>query len=119
VKSAAVAGNVFASPNASQVTRAIELVDGDGGFVLTSFQYAAPDTYYTQNAHYCQVCPSTDDKIVYRCCYRNYTGDVLNFGLAKEEYAASHPEQAHRVKFLVVGDDVSVGKTQGGLVGRR
>lgn len=51
--------------------------------------------------------------------YRNYTGDVLNFGLAKEEFAASHPEKAHRVKFLVVGDDVSVGKTQGGLVGRR
>jgi dihydroxyacetone kinase len=50
---------------------------------------------------------------------RNYTGDVLNFGLAKEQYAASHPEQADRVKLVVVGDDVAVGKTQGRMVGRR
>lgn len=32
-QSAAVAGNVFASPTASQVTRAIELVDSNEGFV--------------------------------------------------------------------------------------
>ncbi|KAF8582747.1 dihydroxyacetone kinase [Ramaria rubella] len=83
---AAVAGNVFASPNASQVTRAIELVDSDKGTLII---------------------------------VKNYTGDVLNFGLAKEQYAASHPEKARRVKFLIVGDDVSVGRTQGGLVGRR
>ena len=50
---------------------------------------------------------------------RNYTGDVLNFGLAKEQHSASHPEKAARVKFLIVGEDVSVGKTQGKLVGRR
>lgn len=43
----------------------------------------------------------------------------MNFGLAKEQYAASHPEKSNRVKFLVVGEDVSVGKTQGGIVGRR
>ncbi|GJJ11261.1 hypothetical protein Clacol_005493 [Clathrus columnatus] len=80
ILTAAVCGNVFASPNASQVTRAIELVDGDQG---------------------------------------NYTGDILNFGLAKEMYAAAHPEKSKKVKFLVVGDDVSVGRTQGGIVGRR
>ncbi|TFK39853.1 Dak1 domain-containing protein [Crucibulum laeve] len=50
---------------------------------------------------------------------KNYTGDVLNFGLAKEQYAALHPEKADRVKFVIVGDDVSVGKTQGKIVGRR
>lgn len=51
--------------------------------------------------------------------YRNYTGDILNFGLAKEQYAAQHPEKSNRVKFVIVGDDVAVGKTQGHIVGRR
>ena len=50
---------------------------------------------------------------------RNYTGDVLNFGLAKEDYAASHPEKVDSVKFINVGDDVSVGRSQGSIVGRR
>ena len=51
--------------------------------------------------------------------HRNYTGDVLNFGLAKEQYAARYPDKADRVKFLIVGDDVAVGRTQGNIVGRR
>jgi dihydroxyacetone kinase len=51
--------------------------------------------------------------------HRNYTGDVLNFGLAKEQYAAIHSEKANRVKFVIVGDDVAVGRTQGKIVGRR
>ncbi|KAG2127281.1 dihydroxyacetone kinase [Suillus bovinus] len=42
----------------------------------------------------------------------NYTGDVLNFGLAKEEYAARYPDKADRVKFVIE-------KTQGSIVGRR
>ncbi|KAF8475236.1 dihydroxyacetone kinase 1 [Russula ochroleuca] len=78
--SAAVCGNIFASPGPTQVRCAIELVDNDKG---------------------------------------NYTGDVLNFGLAKEQFAAQHPSKVDKVKFLVVGDDVAVGKTQGGIVGRR
>ncbi|KAH7105788.1 dihydroxyacetone kinase [Auriculariales sp. MPI-PUGE-AT-0066] len=82
--SAAVSGNIFASPNANQVLRAIELVDAPTLIVI-----------------------------------KNYTGDILNFGLAKEKYLATHAEHADRVKFLVVGDDVSVTRTQGGLVGRR
>ncbi|GLB43410.1 putative dihydroxyacetone kinase [Lyophyllum shimeji] len=82
----AVCGNVFASPNASQVLRGIELVDNDKGTVII---------------------------------VKNYTGDVLNFGLAKEQYAALHPEKTEQVKFVIVGDDVAVGKTQGSIVGRR
>jgi triose/dihydroxyacetone kinase / FAD-AMP lyase (cyclizing) len=50
---------------------------------------------------------------------RNYTGDILNFGLSKEQYSALHPEKADRIKFVVVGEDVAVGKTQGSIVGRR
>ena len=44
---------------------------------------------------------------------------MLNFGLAKEQYASQHPDKAERVKFVIVGDDVAVGRTQGALVGRR
>lgn len=51
--------------------------------------------------------------------FRNYTGDVLSFGLSREQHAAAHPEQKGKVRFLIVGDDVAVGKTQGSIVGRR
>ncbi|KAJ3569259.1 hypothetical protein NP233_g5175 [Leucocoprinus birnbaumii] len=83
---AAVCGNVFASPNSSQVRRGIDLISNDAGTVII---------------------------------VKNYTGDVLNFGLAKEQYAALHPDKADRVKFVIVGDDVAVGRTQGKIVGRR
>ena len=58
------------------------------------------------------------DKPLTRSC-RNYTGDILNFGLAKEQYAALHADKADRVKFVIVGDDVAVGRSQGKIVGRR
>ncbi|KAG8698669.1 Dihydroxyacetone kinase 2 [Ceratobasidium sp. 395] len=77
---AAVCGDVFASPNANQVKRALQLVDNDKG------------------------------------CY---TGDILNFGLAREQYCAANPSKTNSLKFVIVGDDVSVGKTQGEIVGRR
>ncbi|KAJ7574397.1 dihydroxyacetone kinase [Mycena floridula] len=83
--SAAVCGNIFASPNPNQVRRGIDLVNNEKGTLII---------------------------------VKNYTGDILNFGLAKEQYAAVNA-QADRVKFLVVGDDVAVGKTQGTIVGRR
>lgn len=46
-----------------------------------------------------------------------YTGDVLHFGLAKEQYSAANP--ASKVRILFVGEDVSVGRSQGSMVGRR
>jgi dihydroxyacetone kinase len=39
--------------------------------------------------------------------------------LSKEQYSALHPEKADRIKFVVVGEDVAVGRTQGNIVGRR
>jgi triose/dihydroxyacetone kinase / FAD-AMP lyase (cyclizing) len=45
----------------------------------------------------------------------NYTGDVLNFGMACEKARASGME----VGLVVVGDDVGVGREKGGKVGRR
>ncbi|KAK7446302.1 hypothetical protein VKT23_014508 [Stygiomarasmius scandens] len=46
----------------------------------------------------------------------NYTGDNLHFGLACQQARA---DGIQNIAILPVGDDVSVGKTQGALVGRR
>ncbi|KAI0848621.1 dihydroxyacetone kinase [Daldinia vernicosa] len=45
----------------------------------------------------------------------NYTGDVLNFGLAVEKAKAD----GLNVEMVIVGDDVGVGRERGGKVGRR
>ena len=45
----------------------------------------------------------------------NYTGDVLNFGMGVEKAKAA----GLKVEMLVVGDDVGVGRTAAGKVGRR
>lgn len=44
---------------------------------------------------------------------KRYTGDVLHFGMAQ---SGAHDDNA---EFLIVGDDVAVGRTQGSIVGRR
>lgn len=46
-----------------------------------------------------------------------YTGDVLLFGLAKEQANATNPD--YPVALTVVGDDCAVPRKQGALVGRR
>lgn len=48
----------------------------------------------------------------------NYTGDVLNFGMAVEKAKATKGFEAG-VDMVVVGDDVGVGRQKGGKVGRR
>ena len=45
----------------------------------------------------------------------NYTGDVLNFGMAVEKARAV----GRKVEMVVVGDDVGVGREKSGKVGRR
>lgn len=45
------------------------------------------------------------------------TGDVLHFGLAKEQTSVSNPEIPTHL--LIVGDDVAVTRTQGSITGRR
>ncbi|KAK5046878.1 hypothetical protein LTR84_007232 [Exophiala bonariae] len=47
----------------------------------------------------------------------NYTGDVLNFGVAIEKARARNPKL--RIEMLVVGDDVGVTRSRAGKVGRR
>ncbi|KAJ5218747.1 Dihydroxyacetone kinase 1 [Penicillium cinerascens] len=45
----------------------------------------------------------------------NYTGDVLNFGMATEKSRAA----GIRTEFFAINDDVSVGRKKSGKVGRR
>ncbi|KAF9875325.1 dihydroxyacetone kinase [Colletotrichum karsti] len=45
----------------------------------------------------------------------NYTGDCLHFGLASEKARS----KGHNCRIIICGDDVSVGKKKGSLVGRR
>lgn len=45
----------------------------------------------------------------------NYTGDVLNFGMATEKSRAG----GVKTEFFAINDDVGVGKLKGGKVGRR
>lgn len=45
----------------------------------------------------------------------NYTGDVLNFGMAVEKAKAA----GMQVEMVVMGDDAGVGRKKGGKVGRR
>ncbi|KAK1253498.1 hypothetical protein MKX07_001575 [Trichoderma sp. CBMAI-0711] len=45
----------------------------------------------------------------------NYTGDILNFGMAVEKAIAA----GKQVEMVVVGDDVGVGRKKTGKVGRR
>lgn len=49
---------------------------------------------------------------------KNYTGDVIHFGLAAERMRASGGAHGD-IEVVVVGDDVAVGREKGGMVGRR
>ncbi|TKA56954.1 hypothetical protein B0A53_01355 [Rhodotorula sp. CCFEE 5036] len=70
---AAICGNVFASPNVGQIRQAVEQVANDKGTLAVVMRY---------------------------------TGDVLLFGLAKEQQAVTNPERPFRL--TVVGDDVAL-----------
>lgn len=84
--SASVSGNIFASPTAAQIFEAIRL---------------------------CQPPNSTSKGTLIVC--GNYTGDILNAGLAITRATTA----GYKVRFIPVGDDVAVGRKKGGKVGRR
>jgi dihydroxyacetone kinase len=89
----AVSGNIFASPSARQIEECARLAlasspEADGG---------------------------TQELLV---IINNYTGDVLNFGLAIERIKNWEDTRVN-VESIVVADDVSIGRAQGGNVGRR
>lgn len=85
--SAYVSGAVFAAPTAAQIFEAIKM---------------------------CQHSPGGDSKGTLVVC-GNYTGDILNAGLAITRAQAA----GYKVRFVPVGDDVAVGREKGGKVGRR
>jgi dihydroxyacetone kinase len=87
--SAAVAGTIFASPSAEQVRAAI--------------MSRVDHTYGGSGGGGVLV------------TVMNYTGDVLNFGVAVEKARAA----GAAVEMVVVADDVGVGRAKAGKVGRR
>ncbi|USW54313.1 Putative DhaK domain-containing protein [Septoria linicola] len=84
--SAYVSGNIFASPTAAQIFEAIKM---------------------------CQPVNGKSKGTLIVC--GNYTGDILNAGLAITRAQAA----GYKVYFKAVGDDVAVGRKKGGKVGRR
>ncbi|KAJ3818592.1 Dak1 domain-containing protein [Lentinula raphanica] len=96
ILSAAVSGSVFASPSGKQVRRAVELIH--------------PITSTSSDG--------AEEGAGTLIIVKNYTGDILNFGLAKEALA-SYPAYAKSVRFLTVADDVAVPRSRITLVGRR
>ncbi|ANB15800.1 Dak2p [Sugiyamaella lignohabitans] len=84
---AAVAGHIFASPSTKQISAGLKAVEDNNG-------------------------KGNKGSLI---IVKNYTGDVLHFGLVAERAKA----RGSKVELVVVADDVSVGRTQGGLVGRR
>lgn len=87
--SAYVSGAVFASPTAQQMFEAIKMCQPP-----PPSQRPAPGTLLVVG---------------------NYTGDILNAGLAITRATAA----GYNVRFVAVGDDVAVGRKKGGKVGRR
>lgn len=88
--SSAVSGTIFASPSSRQVLTALE-------------------------RELDRKADIKDGGVV--VMVMNYTGDVLNFGVAVEKIKARRPDA--RVEMLVVGDDVGVPRSNAGKVGRR
>lgn len=86
----AVSGDIFASPSASQIRTAIDLA-------LSVSRNSGPE-------------PKEILLVV-----NNYTGDRLNFGLAAETVRSKGIDLAT----ITVADDVAVGRTPLGAVGRR
>lgn len=115
------------SGKASSAKKKVTLISGGGsghepthaGFVgqgmldaaVAGSVFASPSTKQIQAGLKAVASPEGTLVVV-----KNYTGDVLHFGLASERFKA---EGAGEVEVVVVGDDVAVGREKGGMVGRR
>ena len=85
---------------------------GDGGLDIgvAGFVFASPSTKQIYSG-----LKSKKTEKGYLVIVKNYTGDILHFGLASERAKA----EGLNVELLIVQDDVSVGRTKNGMVGRR
>lgn len=99
----AVSGDIFASPSARQIEECARLALGS----------VTPPESGTRSAQ--ESDPATQELLV---IINNYTGDVLNFGLAIERIKSWKSPKV-TVESVVVADDVSIGRAKGGKVGRR
>lgn len=97
--SAYVSGEIFASPTARQILEAIRLCQ--------------PHPHHPVEGESNDEGEGGGGGTLIVC--GNYTGDILNAGLAVTRARA----EGYRVHFTPVGDDVAVGRRKGGLVGRR
>ncbi|KAI9837246.1 MAG: hypothetical protein M1819_000320 [Sarea resinae] len=78
---------------------------------ITGTIFASPSAEQVRRAIQGRVDPKRGVLVI----VMNYTGDVLNFGMAVEKAKAS----GLNVEMVVVGDDVGVGRKKAGKVGRR
>ncbi|KAJ8102348.1 Dak1 domain-containing protein [Lipomyces tetrasporus] len=72
--------------------------------------FASPSAKQVQKG--CMAVPSDQGHVL---IVTNYTGDMLHFGLACEKLKA----EGYKVGVVKAADDVSVGRKNGGMVGRR
>lgn len=116
---AAVSGEIFASPSASQICSGLDLANSDAGTIFVVNRYVLGQwqgVILVSNI----ICFTKAHSFLAK---RRYTGDCLNFGLAAEKARAalaySGNKKSGGVEMVIVGDDVAVGRERGGLVGRR
>ncbi|KAJ5101857.1 Dihydroxyacetone kinase [Penicillium alfredii] len=118
---------VFRRPDASRKPNKVSIVTGGGsghepafaGFVgaglcdasVGGTIFASPSAEQIRIAAIDRV--PTDHGVL--IIPMNYTGDVLNFGMATEKSRAA----GIRTEFFAIGDDVGVGRQKSGKVGRR
>lgn len=119
---------VYRHPSSLSSTRNVSLVCGGGsghepGFsafvgqgLLTACVcgtiFASPSAEQVRNCLLHRLPSDSQGTLV---ILANYTGDVLNFGVAVEKARA----KGNKVEMVVVGDDVGVGRAKSGKVGRR
>lgn len=118
---------IYRTPSTNDTTAQVSIVSGGGSGHEPSFSafvgrgllsaavagsiFASPSALQVQIALMSRV--ETKEGIL--VIIMNYTGDVLNFGVAVEKAKAA----GLNVKLLVVGDDVGVGRKRSSIVGRR
>ena len=118
---------VFRRPDAPRKANKVSIVTGGGsghepafaGFVgaglcdasVAGTIFASPSAEQIRRAAIDRV--PTDNGVM--IIPMNYTGDVLNFGMAAEKSRAA----GIRTEFFAINDDVGVGRVKGGKVGRR
>ncbi|CAG8429921.1 unnamed protein product [Penicillium salamii] len=118
---------IFRRPDAPRRANKVSIVTGGGsghepafaGFVghglcdasVAGTIFASPSAEQIRRAAIDRV-PTEDGVFIIPM---NYTGDVLNFGMAAEKSRAA----GIRTEFFAINDDVGVGRVKGGKVGRR